>query len=256
MHSLFRKLGCGIATAALATTSLSAQASGLPCFEEAEMQSARIHDLRVKLMVSALKCRQLSPQTLRTYGRLLDDRSDELGFHSQQVRNTLVARHGLRDGQYAFDDYETRIGNMHSGVRPSRELCGDTDAFIRLAQRADQSELETLSKLVTNRAIDRCLIARAAPFPVPAPAVTEPTAPSATEYEMVDGIPTYTAPGTAPDTQPEPLETADLETPATAAAPAPAADRQEERLARAIDALDAAANALRDMQTGSDGPTE
>jgi hypothetical protein len=228
------------------------------------MQSARIHDLNVMLMVNSLKCRDLLPRTFSAYGRLQDNRWQEFGFHADEVRATLLDRYGPRGGEAAFDDYETRIGNYHSGAVASPGLCRDIEAFIRLAERANHGELEALSKLVTNRSIDRCR----APLLEPAvearreraaePAqIAVASAPQlreapAEEPVMVDGIPTYNTPGTGPDTQPEPLEVVELPSQDDIAqAETAQAVSQEERLAQAIDALDAAASALRAMQTGA-----
>ncbi|MEM9502103.1 MAG: hypothetical protein AAF941_09680 [Pseudomonadota bacterium] len=279
MHFLPTKVGAGVVAAALVASAVPANASSLPCFDEAAMQSARIHDFRVMLMVSALKCRSVSPMTLRSYGTLLDSRSDELAFHGEKVESSLVARYGLSQGRTAFNDYETRIGNYHSGVRVTPELCDDVNAFIKLASRANHAELEMLSKLATNRKIDECYVSDRVAFdgaastelvaPVAAPAplpVAEPAI-STEVPQMVDGIPTYMTPGSGPSTTPEPLPNvavAELAAPdpapapatpaalvESAQAPAPAPSPRDAKLTQAIDALDAAAAALRDMQGSS-----
>lgn len=252
MYLLPTRIGAGIAAVALIASAVPAHASNFPCFEETEMQSARIHDLRVMLMVNALKCRQMSPSTLRQYGQFLDQRSDELSVHGDNVRQTLVARYGEREGSLAFNDYETRIGNYHSGTRPTRELCSDVTTFLRMAGRANHAELETLSKLATNRSISTCRVPQEAAFvPRAARSSVEPAAaPNAAltqAPQIVDGIPTYTNAADAPVSEPEPLERvalAEIEAPSVEPEPEPKPDA----LAQAISALDAAAAALRDMQ--------
>jgi len=264
------RLGAGIAAVAFATSGISASANSYPCFEEGTVQSARIHDLRIMLMVNALKCRETAPTTLRSYGQLIESRYDEFSEHAEFVEASMVDRHGPHAGRAAFDDYETRIGNYHSDVRPSIELCNDTAAFIDLASRADHAELETLSKLATNRDIPVCAAPRevtfddAAAYRAPAqqalPNIREVVPPReasrsavARAPQVVDGVPTYAAPGTGVDTQPEPLERAAIvaavaepEPTPVAEAPAPAA--QPDRFEQAIAALDAAADALRDLK--------
>ncbi len=269
MRLLPTKMGAGIAAVAMATSAVSASANTYPCFEEEAVQSARIHDLRVMLMVNSLKCRELSPTTLRSYGQLVEARYDEFAEHAEFVHASLVDRHGPRVGRAAFDNYETRIGNYHSGVRPSTELCTDTAAFIDLASRADHGELEMLSKLMTNRDIEVCAAPRASAYDMTAtyeartearlpnirkvvPPREPARAPVVSAQQVVDGVPTYTAPGTGVDTQPEPLEQAVLAVRADVADEAaeaqPAAPVQEDRFDQAIAALDAAANALRDLK--------
>jgi hypothetical protein len=270
--SIFR-FGAGLAAAALAAIAAPAQAYDFPCFEDDVVQSARIHDLRVMLMVSSLKCRMDHPATLREYGRLLDQRADEFNKHGQRVESSLIQRYGERRGKAEYHTYNTTLSNYHSQVQPTDELCNDASAFIKLARRASYEELETLSKLMTNRSVRTCPAPARGFVPAVAgspaigsdeavPAIgggtdtvtgtgtgmarpaREPDAP-----EIVDGVPTYSQPGTAPDTRPEPLETVSV----------PAAEAQgnegkseEARLEAAISALDAAADALRDLRAPQD----
>lgn len=261
MRLLPTRLGAGIAAVAMATTAVSASANTYPCFDEDAVQSARIHDLRVMLMVNALKCRELAPSTLHSYGQLVEARYDEFAEHAEFVEASLVDRHGPRMGRAAFDDYETRIGNYHSGVRPSRELCANTAAFINLAGKADHADLETLSRLMTNRDIAVCAAPRSDAFEMSAtydarpaqrlPKTSEVVPPrqghTAQAPQMVDGIPTYDAPGSGVDTAPEPIEEAVLLVEAEAAA-TPDAGAGPDRFEQAIAALDAAADALRDLR--------
>jgi len=260
VYLLPTRMGTGVVAAALVASAAPAHASAFPCFEETEMQSARIHDLRVMLMVNSLKCRQLSPATLRSYGQFLDERSDELSVHGGNVEQSMVERLGPQQGQLAFNDYETKIGNYHSGVQPSRELCQDVNTFMKLASRANHAELETLSKLATNRSISTCRVADGSGF---APVVDEqwaepdadtvefvatPRAAVTEAPQVIDGIPTYSVPGTGLSSAPAPLETVALVEPAEPE-PAPTAPEPEpDKLTQAISALNAAAAALRDMQ--------
>lgn len=276
------RLAAGLTAAALAATAAPGHAYDFPCFEDDMVESARIHDLRVMLMVSALKCRFDSPATLYEYTDLLDQREGEFSFHGQRVRADFVERLGPQRGESEFQSYNTRLSNYHSKVQPTGELCGDSTTFMRLAKRADGAELATLSKLVTNRAVRTCALStrraetrfaapvrESDPFAgVPAPSwergprasahpagraaerAAEPAAERAPE--MVDGVPTYTAPGSLPETRPEPLETVDVPAQAESAASeaaAAAASGDNARIDRAIEALSAAAEALRELKT-------
>ena len=270
------RLAAGLSAAALAATAAPAHAYDFPCFDDDMVESARIHDLRVMLMVSALKCRFDSPSTLHEYTDLLDRREGEFSFHGKRVRADFAERLGPRRGESEFQSYNTRLSNYHSKVQPTRELCADSTAFMRLAKRADDAELATLSKLVTNRAVRSCALSTGRaqtrfvppmrerdPFAgLPAPS-WERAAPAPAREErpqIVDGVPTYTAPGSMPQTRPEPLETVDV--PAQAARPPiasaenaasraarAAASGDDAKIDRAIEALSAAAEALRELKT-------
>jgi hypothetical protein len=268
------RLAAGLTAAALAATAAPGHAYDFPCFEDDMVESARIHDLRVMLMVSALKCRFDSPATLYEYTDLLDQREGEFSFHGQRVRADFVERLGPQRGESEFQSYNTRLSNYHSKVQPTGELCGDSTTFMRLAKRADGAELATLSKLVTNRAVRTCALStrraetrfaapvrESDPFAgVPAPSWEREARASARPAEraaerapeMVDGVPTYTAPGSLPETPPEPLETVDVPAQAESAASeaaAAAASGDNARIDRAIEALSAAAEALRELKT-------
>ena len=223
------RMGAGVAAVAIAMTAIPASASTSPCFDPSAVQSARIHDLRVMLMVNSLKCRARSPATLRSYGQLMEDRYDDFAQHADLVQASLADRYGPAEGRAVFDDYETRIGNYHSGVRPSRELCEDTAAWIDLAAKADHGELQTLSRLMTSRAIPVCRSAQVAgatqleaqvaqvaelgtiydtvPVPPPSRIVSRQTVRAPLQdARMEDGVPTYDSPGAGIDTAPVRIE--------------------------------------------------
>jgi len=254
------KLGAGSVAAALVVSAVPAHASSPPCVESNAMEAARIHDLRIMLMVNALKCRIASPQTLRAYRTFDAQRGDDLAVYGDKVEASMINQFGPHHGRVAFDRYETSLSNYHSGFTVTRDSCAETAAHIKLATRANDAELATLSKLATNRSIDSCLVptsdrsfaaapamsrrdtpsfaSQPAPMPRPMAQMSQPR--PAPAPEMVDGVPTYPAPGLAPVVQREPGLTV-IELP-------PPGPGNEDKLAEAISALDAAAAALRDMQ--------
>jgi hypothetical protein len=250
----------GASVALLAALTVPAQAADFPCFQDNAMQSARIHDLQVMLMVNALKCRVRHPETLRTYGVLLEQRGQEFGHHGRQIEASMVKEYGLSQGQVAFHRYETTIANFHSLINPSQRQCEEIATYINLAARADHPELESLSRLITGRAIDVCLTpigtsnvqAVFEPEPLAPPAVLTSAPAAEPAPQIVDGVPTYPVPGTGPDTAAEPLETVAVLASATppAAVPAdPAASTSAEgKLDQAIVALSAAVAALSELR--------
>ncbi|MFW5634893.1 MAG: hypothetical protein ACOCYR_08390 [Erythrobacter sp.] len=268
MPSPSSRFTAGLAAAALAVTAAPAAAYDFPCFEDDLVESARIHDLRVLLMVSALKCRFDNPATLRDYTDLLDSREEQFSHHGHKVREDLMERFGPVRGNAEFHTYNTRLSNYHSKVQPTAELCGDASAFMRLARRADDAELATLSALATNRTVSACPVSEARFAPAepaearerdPFAAVPEPSwqraAPSPAaepEVEMVDGVPTYSAPNSLPGTRPEPLERVDLPAQVAAAETAAgeaAASGDDAKVDQAIAALAAAVEALKQLKT-------
>lgn len=224
-NSLFTAIG-----GALALVASPAQAAPFYCFEQDRIAAARIHDLRVHLMVKALKCRAAAPWIFESYEALIAERSSDFDLHRRAVKAALQGRLGRVEGIAAFNTYETRIGNFHSGAPFSEESCADTAAFIRLASQTDDADLAKLSQLVSGRPIEVCKASPSAPatgaavptiavsidnsWAVPAPLPQAQSAPSIRASQIVYGIETFAKPGAGPDTKPRPLETIEPSAPA------------------------------------------
>ncbi len=226
----------------------------IPCFEAKDIGSAQVHEMRVMMLVNALKCREVLPATMHSYGQLVRQRDGEFRHHADRIERKLVAQYGPRSGRIAFADYETLLGNYHSNSRHTFESCGDMGVFVRLIQRAGSDELHTLSNLTPRSAIRACpasdydrseeTAAYSGPvrihrgFPAKVAHVhAEPVAVASNEIEADDDL-TPLATRVAPVTPLAKIEP-------TVAAPV----NQADRLDQAIKALDSAAAALRELQT-------
>lgn len=253
----FRKMLGSLASmaACVAITSPAAANPYFPCFEKNDISSAQIHEMRVMMLVNALKCRDVLPATMHSYRQLMNQRDGELRQHANRVEGQLVGQYGPRSGRIAFADYETLLGNYHSNGQLTYDNCGEMGALMRMVQRAGTDELHTLSNLLPRSAVRAC---------------------PASDYEGAAEIATYMDPvrvHRGPPVElahehasiaasPEPQEDDDLTPLASRVAPvtplakvdpsaAPAREPQAERLEQAIKALDSAAAALREMQSQS-----
>lgn len=235
----------GMTTAASANTYF-------PCYTEGEIASAQVHEMRIALMVDALKCRNVVPTAMTSYGQLMAQRDGDFRHHAGKVEGQLVAQHGPRAGRVAFADYETMLGNYHSKGRYTPQTCRNLDAFLRIVERTASTDLQALTDVMPRSAIRACPAAAyeiakevaAADPPVRvhrgdevllAHGHADPAAALAQNDE--DDL-TPLAERVAPVT---PLAKVDP------SATAPAATRAD-RLGDAIKALDSAAAALREMQ--------
>lgn len=253
MNTVTRVLGALASLGACVGMASAASANPyFPCYTEGEIGSAQVHEMRIALMVDALKCRNVVPSTMTSYGQLMAQRDGDFRLHAGKVEGQLVAQHGPRQGRIAFADYETMLGNYHSKGRYTVQTCRNLDAFLRLLERAANTDLQSLSEVMPRSAIRACPAATyeaveqvaVADAPVRvhrggdvvvAHAHAEPVA--ATMQEDEEDL-TPLAERVAPVT---PLAKVD-----PSAAPQPAT--RSDRLGNAIKALDAAAAALREMQ--------
>lgn len=252
MARLRKMLGSLASMAACVAISSPAAANPyFPCFEKRDISSAQIHEMRVMMLVNALKCRDVLPATMHSYRQLMNQRDGELRHHADKVEGQLVAQYGPRSGRIAFADYETLLGNYHSNDRLTYDNCGEMGALMRMVQRAGTDQLHTLSDLMPRTAIRAC---------------------PASDYEGATETAAYVEPvrvhrgrlakmrheHASATVSPEPQEDEDLTPLASRVAPitplakvdptATAREPQAERLEQAIKALDSAAAALREMQ--------
>lgn len=254
MTTVTRVLGALASLGASVGMASAASANAyFPCYTEDEIGSAQVHEMRIALMVDALKCRAVVPSTMLSYGQLMAARDGDFRLHAGKLEGQLVAQHGPRAGRVAFADYETMLGNYHSKGRYTVQTCRNLDAFLKLVERAANTDLQALSEVMPRSAIRACPAASFAAAEevgdadapvrvhrggdvVLAHAHAEPAAAVMQEDEEdLTPIAERIAPVTA-------LAKVD-----PSAAP-PAATRAD-RLGDAIKALDSAAAALREMQT-------
>lgn len=239
-----------------ACVGLTAAASAnayFPCYTEGEIGSAQVHEMRIALMVDALKCRNIVPSTMQSYGELMAMRDGDFRQHAGRVEGRLVAQYGARQGRIAFADYETMLGNHHSRGRYTVQTCRNLDAFLKLVERAATTDLQALSEVMPNSVIRAC--------PAPLNAAVEEVAVADVPVRVhrddevtIAHVHAEPADTVTQDDDEDLMPLAERVAPVTPLAkvdptPAPAAATRADRLGDAIKALDSAAAALREMQT-------
>ena len=235
----------GLATAASANPYF-------PCYTEGEIGSAQVHEMRIALMVDALKCRNVVPSAMQSYGRLMTERDGDFRQHSGRLESQLVAQHGPRAGRIAFADYETMLGNYHSKGRYTVQTCRNLDSFLRLLERAATTDLQALSEVMPRSAIRAC---PAAAFEVADEvAVAEPPVRVHRGSEaVVAQVHSEATTAIGQDAEEDLTPLAERVAPVTPLAQvdpsaATSAATRADRLGDAIKALDSAAEALREIQ--------
>ena len=259
-----RRFGAMAACAGIALASTQASATQYEmCFDETAALSAEIHQFQTMLMVGSLKCRSLDPSSLRRYGDFVTSRNGDLAVHTDKVRGAFNQRYGPAAGTRMFRLYETSLGNSFSRIDMTPATCQDLGTYARMAERANHADIATISNLAVNRAIPLCPAggmesSDAYYAPEPMPAVIDPPAPSIeravaaprpgpheADFEVVEAAPVVPI---ADETSPSVMAVAQKPQPAAE----PAQNESDARLAQAIEALDNAANALREMRTDID----
>lgn len=78
----------------------------------------KLQRLNIMLMVTALRCRRTSDDFTADYRRFTAEQTAELSEAGAQLRRQLVARHGARAGQAAFDRLSTSMANSYGLGHP------------------------------------------------------------------------------------------------------------------------------------------
>lgn len=134
----------------LCLLSVSAHAIPSPdsgCWKADEQRAAEVHNFQTMLMVGALKCRNSVPAALDGYNSFMSSKRDLIVANQYVLMGHFIREYGDSNGLGAFRQYETRVGNMHSGA-DNLARCEAIGAMSRMAAGASETDLRELARLV------------------------------------------------------------------------------------------------------------
>jgi hypothetical protein len=134
----------------LCLLSVSAHAIPSPgsnCWKADEQRAAEVHNFQTMLMVGALKCRNSVPAALDGYNSFMSSKRDLIVANQYVLMGHFIREYGDSNGLGAFRDYETRVGNQHSGA-DNLARCEAIGAMSRMAAGASETDLRELAHLV------------------------------------------------------------------------------------------------------------
>lgn len=241
---------------------LSVSAHAIPspdsgCWKADEQRAAEVHNFQTMLMVGALKCRDRVPAALDGYNSFMSSKRDLIVANQYVLMGHFIREYGDSNGHGAFRDYETHVGNKHSGA-DNLARCEAIGAMSRMAAGASEADLRELARLVGEDSLNATC-----PGTAPADEGLAPTVAILKSDEQLTPAPTTTdqaaadvAPAPAVDT-PASMETPVEVTSASGSQPKivtvegkPAAEPSAaQALQEAARALALAANALQAQAT-------
>lgn len=141
------RMAAGAAYCFVALFSGQALASGgAQCWRPYEVEAARVRDLHIMLMLGTLKCKTINAEISDKYNEFLDKKSSLLGAYNNILKTRFIRLNGIADGQQAYEEFNTRLGNGHSGGAQTRSYCEITDTLLTLATDARDQELPQLAR--------------------------------------------------------------------------------------------------------------
>lgn len=223
------RMAAGAACCIVALSSVQAAASEPgQCWQSYEVEAAKVRDLHIMLMLGALRCKAVNKDITGKYEAFTVKKSGLLSSYNNVLKTRFMRVNGITEGERAYEAFNTRLGNSHSGLVQAKSYCEMTDTLLTLATGAQDRELPQLAMnfSASELGIDKMCEAVAAP-------VVSEAAPA-----MVEATPAATV--VAETAAPHEAITATEAAPAAAAA---ASAKAEEPVSAAA-ALEAAAVAL------------
>lgn len=166
------RMAAGAACCFVALFSGQAAASGpAQCWQSYEMEAAKVRDLHIMLMLGSLKCKSANSEITNKYTTFIEKKNGQLRNYNTILKARFMRVNGITDGHHAFEEFNTKLGNSHSGSVQTASYCQTIDTLLTLAIGAGDQELPLLAR---NFSEDRLGVedCEAAPTPLVADAAT------------------------------------------------------------------------------------
>ena len=230
----------------VALSSGQAAASGPnQCWQPYEIEAAKVRDLHVMLMLGALRCKGANKEIEGKYSTFVEKKSGLLSSYNNVLKTRFMRVNGIGEGQRAYEQFNTKLGNGQSGLAQAGSYCQMTDTLLTLAIDAQDKELPQLATNFSESALGIDAVCEAQPV-VTAEAVAVATPAAGTSAAAAAVTPAAGTSAAAPIDAPHEAITATGIT--VAKADEPAAQPNS-----AVAALEAAAVALQNAAASLKG---
>ena len=141
------RMAAHAAACTIALLSSQAIAAGGPqCWQPYEVEAAKVRDLHIMLMLGTLKCQAAKPEIASKYDIFVQKKNGQLASYNNVLKARFMRANGIADGQQAYEAFNTRLGNTHSGGAQPSNICEITDSLLTLATNAGGDELPMLAR--------------------------------------------------------------------------------------------------------------
>lgn len=141
------RMAAGAACCFVALFSGQAAASDqAQCWRSYEMEAAKVRDLHIMLMLGALKCKSANSAIADKYTSFLEKKNGQLSNYNTILKTHFMRTNGITDGHSAFEEFNTRLGNSHSGSVQTASYCQTIDTLLTLAIDSRDQELPLLAR--------------------------------------------------------------------------------------------------------------
>lgn len=167
------------------------------CWQPYEVEAAKVRDLHVMLMLGSLKCKSLNVGLADKYSAFTDRHIGLLSSYNNVLKARFMRTSGISDGLRAYEEFNTKLGNTHSGNPQTASYCQMMDTLLTVATDARDTELPKLAQNFSESrmgietvcaavAAPVTIAATAASAPAPAPTATPPAPPVPASVAIAD----------------------------------------------------------------------
>ena len=169
------------------------------CWQPHEVEAAKVRDLHIMLMLGSMKCKAVNVGMADKYMAFTDRKIGLLSSYNNVLKIRFMRTSGIGDGPRAYEEFNTKLGNMHSGHPQTASYCQTMDTLLTLATEARDAELPKLAQNFSESQMGMDTLCEAAP-PISAPvAATTPALVPSVEPGPASTSP---APATGPQASP------------------------------------------------------
>ena len=123
----------------------SAQAA---CWQPHEVAAAEVRYFQSMLMVGALQCRDENRFIEEDYNRFVTQSRAVLDENNTTIRTRFTRDYGMRDGEYLYDRFTTRIANDFASQTDHAAFCQDAAGLARIAADSHPYDMIVLARSV------------------------------------------------------------------------------------------------------------
>lgn len=155
------------ATAACCFVALSSgqlAASGpTQCWQPYEIEAAKVRDLHVMLMLGTLRCKAVNKEIEAKYSAFVDKKIGLLSSYNNVLKTRFMRVNGIAEGQRVYEQFNTKLGNGHSGMAQAGSYCQTIETLLTLATEAQDKELPQLATTFSESAMGIDTVCEAQP---------------------------------------------------------------------------------------------
>ena len=145
------------------------------CWQPYEIEAAKVRDLHVMLMLGTLRCKAVNKEIEAKYSAFVDKKIGLLSSYNNVLKTRFMRVNGIAEGQRVYEQFNTKLGNGHSGMAQAGSYCQTIETLLTLATEAQDKELPQLATTFSESAMDIDTVCEAQPVvTAAAPAVAAP----------------------------------------------------------------------------------